>query len=1059
MNDEHKTKAQLVQELAALREQAAGLEAAETVQKRTGERLARVNACFLSFSADPSANINRLTALLGELLGATCALYNRLDQGMLCSTGQWNTPPDYNPIDRPEGHICYDVIRRGEDKPFIVRDLAHTPYAQTDPNVSAYQLQAYVGQVVRCGEDYVGSLCAVFQRDFVPTGEDLALLGIFAAAVGVEEERKRALDELAAYREHLEARVEERTAQFLRVNKRLEQEIAERSQVEQALRESKERYHRISEMISDYAYAFRVEADGALTLEWIAGSFERITGFSPAESQARGGWTTLIHPEDMPIAQTRARRLLVGEHDVSEFRIVRKDGGVRWLRDHGHSIWDEAQGRVVYIYGAAEDITERKRAEEALRKSEERLRLALESTNDGLWDWNLKTGEIFFSPRYYTMLGYEPYEMPQALETWMSLIHPDDREGVARTIFESIKARHVAFDIEFRMQAKSGEWRRILDRGRVIEWNEADIPTRMLGVHLDITERAAAIDELRQRNRELTALYETALEISAQLDLTTLLQAIVQRATALLGARMGSLYLMRPDEQTLELVVNYNQPSEFIGTRLHLGEGVSGRVAQTGQPLMVEDYSSWEGRAAVYEGRTFRRLLGVPLKSGPHVIGVINITDDVQTGLFFDDQIRLVSLFADQAAIAVRNARLYEQAQQEIAARQQVQDSLERRNRQLALLNEASRALGSTLDLDQLLATVLEQVRHLLDVTACSVWLRAPATGELVCQHVIGPHSQVVRGWRLRPGQGFVGWVARTGESLVVSDAEVDERHFTGVDQQTGLPLHSFLSLPLRVQDDVIGVLQVVDTAKDRFTSHDLALLEPLAAGAAIAIENARLYAQARRDAATLEVLLREVNHRVKNNLTGIAGMLYTARDRARVEDHATFRATVDDLIGRVRGLSTVHDMLSAAQWAPLRLDDLILQVTRAALRGLPHGQRVVVQVSPAPVRVTPDEAHDLTLVFNELATNAGKYALGDRDAARISVHISHDDGVVRCEFRDDGPGYPDDVIRLERSSVGFDLIRTIVSHSLDGELALCNDGGAVAVLRFTPALLKEDKQ
>jgi len=204
-------------------------------------------------------------------------------------------------------------------------------------------------------------------------------------------------------------------------------------------------------------------------------------------------------------------------------------------------------------------------------------------------------------------------------------------------------------------------------------------------------------------------------------------------------------------------------------------------------------------------------------------------------------------------------------------------------------------------------------------------------------------------------------------------------------------------------------------------------------------------------------------------------GMLYAARDRARVEDQTTFRAAVDDLISRVRGLSTVHDMLSAAQWAPLRLDDLILQVTRAALRGLPHGQRVTVEVSPTPVRVTPDEAHDLALVFNELATNAGKYALGERDgsaeasaesaeasprsAACISVHISHDGGAVRCEFCDDGPGYPDDVIRLERPSVGFDLIRTIVSHSLNGELVLCNDDGAVAVLCFTAGLLKEDKQ
>jgi len=102
-------------------------------RKRTEERLAKINQCFLEFVTDPLQNIQRLTALCGELMGATCALYNRLHQGMLCSLGRWNTPPDLNPVDKPEGHICYDVIIRGEDKVLVIRDLPETHYAKTDP--------------------------------------------------------------------------------------------------------------------------------------------------------------------------------------------------------------------------------------------------------------------------------------------------------------------------------------------------------------------------------------------------------------------------------------------------------------------------------------------------------------------------------------------------------------------------------------------------------------------------------------------------------------------------------------------------------------------------------------------------------------------------------------------------------------------------------------------------------------------------------------------------------------------------------------------------------------
>jgi PAS domain S-box-containing protein len=151
---------------------------------------------------------------------------------------------------------------------------------------------------------------------------------------------------------------------------RLEALVAERTRT---LRESEERYHRISDLISDYAYAFRVEEGNTLVCEWVTDSFTRITGYTPQEMDERGGWASIIHPDDMPIALARARRLFGGEHDESEFRIICKDGEIRWLRNHGQSVWDETQGRVVRIFGAAEDITAHKQAEEQLALYTEKL--------------------------------------------------------------------------------------------------------------------------------------------------------------------------------------------------------------------------------------------------------------------------------------------------------------------------------------------------------------------------------------------------------------------------------------------------------------------------------------------------------------------------------------------------------------------------------------------------------------------------------------------------------------------------------------------------------------
>lgn len=179
--------------------------------------------------------------------------------------------------------------------------------------------------------------------------------------------------------------------------------------------------------------------------------------------------------------------------------------------------------------------------------------------------------------------------------------------------------------------------------------------------------------------------------------------------------------------------------------------------------------------------------------------------------------------------------------------RKRVEATLTQQYHEMALLNQAIRAFNSTLDPSTVLASVLEETRRLLGVVACSVWLIEPGTGDLICRQATGHKSEIVVGWRLEPGDGLAGWVARTGESLVVADATADERHFGGVDQQTGLEMRSILSVPLRVRDRIIGVLQVLDTQPDRFSTADLTLLETLAASAAVAIENARLYEEADR--------------------------------------------------------------------------------------------------------------------------------------------------------------------------------------------------------------------
>jgi GAF domain-containing protein/DNA-binding CsgD family transcriptional regulator len=162
--------------------------------------------------------------------------------------------------------------------------------------------------------------------------------------------------------------------------------------------------------------------------------------------------------------------------------------------------------------------------------------------------------------------------------------------------------------------------------------------------------------------------------------------------------------------------------------------------------------------------------------------------------------------------------------------------------RELEFLNRLGQDFSSSLNLPEILAAVLEEVRQMLGAVACSIWLTEPKTDELFCTQATGVSSEAVLGWRLKPKEGIAGWVVHSGQSLIVKDTRADERHFKEVDRETGTEIRCILGVPLRIRKKVIGVIEVLDTNVDSFSKTDILLMESLAGSAGIAIENARLY-------------------------------------------------------------------------------------------------------------------------------------------------------------------------------------------------------------------------
>lgn len=223
--------------------------------------------------------------------------------------------------------------------------------------------------------------------------------------------------------------------------------------------------------------------------------------------------------------------------------------------------------------------------------------------------------------------------------------------------------------------------------------------------------------------------------------------------------------------------------------------------------------------------------------------------------------------------LSLRESRKHLEAQnrqlhQEISERKQTEEALHQRNQELLLLNRVGQMFSSSLELEQVLETILDELQRLLKAFSISIWLLEQETGELVCRQAKGPGSDGVVNWRLAVGQGITGWVAQHGESLIIEDTWADERHFKNVDKTTGLAIRSMLSLPLRSKGEVMGVLSLVDLRVGHFTHNDLLLLEPIAATAASAIENARLYTTAQQEIAErkrAEEALRHLNQELKH--------------------------------------------------------------------------------------------------------------------------------------------------------------------------------------------------
>jgi PAS domain S-box-containing protein len=235
----------------------------------------------------------------------------------------------------------------------------------------------------------------------------------------------------------------------------------------------------------------------------------RLMGLAPEGMEVTfETWQARVHPQDFAQAQQKLQWAIDTHTDYqAEYRVIYPNGDVHWVEARGRAVY-QLSGQPERVLGVVFDISDRKQVETELKSSEERLQLALTASGDGLWDWNVQTGELYFNARWLLMLGYSNHALPGDISTWQSLLHPDDVERITAILAAHLADVSVAFACEYRLKSATGEWVWIADYGKVVAWDSEGRPLRMIGTHRDISEKKQAETALQLLNQELEARVE-----------------------------------------------------------------------------------------------------------------------------------------------------------------------------------------------------------------------------------------------------------------------------------------------------------------------------------------------------------------------------------------------------------------------------------------------------------------------------------------------------------------------------------------------------------------------
>lgn len=834
-------------------------------------------------------------------------------------------------------------------------------------------------------------------------------------------------------------------------------EVTRQKQVENSLLVTEAKYRTLVEKVPPIIYIAAPNQHVGVT--YISPRIE-LLGFQPAEWIADPQlWLRQMHPDDQTrVLQEIEKSAVNGQPFSSEYRLISRDGQVRWFLDEVLDIVDNA-GELIYRQGFMLDITARKLAEESLSRREQYLELLnkmtrtilLSSDFDSLFQtlvfdmkkiidaddcyiarWD-EEKQIAIPVTTTAKLDFE-FSKATMAENNINITEALLKAGHAIALDDVLNSPHVNVEFVRKFPARSVIGIPLIAAGHklgaaIIAFNTLHHFTQE---ELYFTEQAgnqialALWDfqqslEIQQRLRASNALARIAhaLSESEQVGTGEVLQLIVDAARELMPqAEKSVIHLLDVDAQILiaRAVSGYGE-AEKEGPRINmrLGEGVAGAVIREGITINIGDITTHPSFIIGDHLPAFRSMLVAPVQSGNRQIGTISIQSAKINAFSKQDEELLYSLGL-QASVAIENTRLLETTQ--------------KRLKEVNALYQISRGLAGSLSADQLISEMVTLVQNTFNYYHVQIYLIDPPTGDLVVKHSSGyiGTKLVDQHYSVPAGEGIVGHVAETGEPFITNNVD-------GVMFYKRNPLlpdtQAEIAVPIKVEQQVLGVLDIQNKLPARFTDDDFLLMIAIADHLAVALQRASLYTNLQTSLhqeqtirsqlvqserlALVGRLLASVSHELNNPLQAIQNALFLLKDEGSLSSQG--RQDLDIILSEAERMAALIERLRSA-YRPIRIRDFqpvqintTVEDVYALIATLMRHKEIAFEFFPdADLPPVPGISDQLRQVILNLFLNATEVM---QPGGRLTVHTRNllKQGEILITVQDTGPGIDPEIL------------------------------------------------